>query len=76
MATSAASRYVPLARLIESVPAGWDGVLARALAPQATQRYEALSELQFNLQQLFERDTETRVAPGWRGRWWRFWRYF
>ena len=76
VATSAASRYVPLARLIESVPAGWDGVLARALAPQATQRYEALSELQFNLQQLFERDTETSVAPGWRGRWWRFWRYF
>ncbi|UUY10029.1 protein kinase [Pseudomonas sp. J452] len=67
-------RYVPLARLVEGVPLGWDGVLARALAPQAGQRYEALSELQFNLQQLFEQDAVARSSTGWLGRWRRLWR--
>lgn len=69
------SRYVPLARLLETVPQGWDGVLARALAPQAGQRYEALSELQFNLQQLFEQDAGVRMSLSWLGRWRRLWRW-
>jgi hypothetical protein len=73
-AVNGGSRYVPLARLLETVPQGWDGVLARALAPQAGQRYEALSELQFNLQQLFEQEAGARGATGWRGRWRRLWR--
>lgn len=36
--------YVPLAQFSARLPAGWDGVLARALAPQAEARFEALSE--------------------------------
>ncbi|NQD94224.1 protein kinase, partial [Pseudomonas sp. CrR25] len=39
-----ASRYVPLANFAAHLPAGWDGVLARALAPQAAARFDALSE--------------------------------
>ena len=33
------------------VPQGWDGVLARALAPQPQARFDALSEFQLALQQ-------------------------
>ncbi|MCY1414478.1 hypothetical protein D9M71_299310 [compost metagenome] len=36
--------YAPLAELDRRLPVGWDAVLARALAPDAGQRYEALSE--------------------------------
>ncbi len=47
----ALSRYVPLAQYSGHVPAGWDGVLARALAPRPEARFEALSEFQQALQQ-------------------------
>lgn len=43
--------YVPLATFTVQVPQGWDGVLARALAPQPQARFEALSEFQQALQQ-------------------------
>ena len=42
---------VPLATFTGHVPQGWDGVLARALAPQPQARFEALSEFQLALQQ-------------------------
>ncbi|WP_341304557.1 protein kinase [Pseudomonas sp. TMP25] len=42
----ARSIYVPLAQFGVAVPLGWDGVLARALAPKAVARFEALSEFQ------------------------------
>ena len=45
-----ASRYVPLASFNAQLPTGWDGVLARALAPQARARFEALSEFQLALE--------------------------
>ncbi len=45
------SRYVPLANFGSHLPAGWDGVLARALAPRAVARFEALSEFQQALRQ-------------------------
>jgi len=45
------SRYVPLASFTAPLPAGWDGVLARALAPQPTARFEALSEFRQALQE-------------------------
>lgn len=43
--------YVPLANFAVRAPRGWDGVLARALAPQPQARFEALSEFQLALQQ-------------------------
>lgn len=46
-----ACRYVPVANFNKAVPAGWDGVLARALAPQPTVRFDALSEFQQALRQ-------------------------
>lgn len=45
------SRYVPLAQFNVRVPPGWDGVLARALAPRPQARFEALSEFHQALQQ-------------------------
>lgn len=45
------SRYVPLAQFNVRVPVGWDGVLARALAPRPQARFAALSEFQHALQQ-------------------------
>jgi hypothetical protein len=45
------SRYVPLAQFNVRVPDGWEGVLARALAPRPQARFEALSEFQSALQQ-------------------------
>ncbi|SFP21238.1 protein kinase [Pseudomonas borbori] len=45
------SRYVPLATFTTHLPAGWDGVLARALAPQPAARFEALSEFRQALQE-------------------------
>ncbi|MFI8482427.1 protein kinase [Pseudomonas sp. NPDC078700] len=48
---SAFSQYVPLANFNRRLPNGWDGVLARALAPQAASRFDALSEFQQALQQ-------------------------
>lgn len=43
--------YRPLASFGLVLPAGWDGVLARALAPKAAARFEALSEFQQALRQ-------------------------
>lgn len=51
-----ACRYVPLANVVGGVPAGWDGVLARALAPQPQARFAALSEFQLALQQPMAHD--------------------
>ncbi|WP_324733044.1 serine/threonine-protein kinase [Pseudomonas paeninsulae] len=48
---AASSRYVPLASFTTHLPAGWDGVLARALAPQPAARFEALSEFRQALQE-------------------------
>ncbi|SNS76234.1 protein kinase [Pseudomonas segetis] len=48
---SPVSHYVPLANFNRRLPEGWDGVLARALAPQAASRFDALSEFQQALQQ-------------------------
>ncbi|WP_394237788.1 protein kinase [Pseudomonas anguilliseptica] len=45
------SRYVPLAQFSVHVPIGWDGVLARALAPRPDARFEALSEFAQALRQ-------------------------
>ena len=55
--------YVPLASFSVPVPQGWDGVLARALAPLP--QFEALSEFQLALQQpLHERRSQAlRRAP-------------
>lgn len=58
-----ASRYVPLAQFKVRVPIGWDGVLARALAPRPQARFDALSEFQHALQQplLQQRATSSRI---------------
>lgn len=45
------SQYVPLANFSARLPDGWDGVLARALAPQPAARFEALSEFELALRQ-------------------------
>lgn len=55
-----ASRYVPLASFRAGLPEGWDGVLARALAPQARARFEALSEFQLALERALQ---AARQAP-------------
>ena len=57
--------YVPLATFTVHVPQGWDGVLARALAPQPQARFEALSEFQLALQQPLQarRSQALRRAP-------------
>lgn len=57
--------YVPLASFAVLVPPGWDGVLARALAPQPQARFEALSEFQLALQQPLQdrRSQALRRAP-------------
>jgi len=57
--------YVPLATFATHVPQGWDGVLARALAPQPQARFEALSEFQLALQQPLQtrRSQALRRAP-------------
>ena len=53
------SRYVPLAQFAVRVPSGWDGVLARALAPRPQARFDALSEFQQALQQPLRHHTAT-----------------
>lgn len=55
------SRYVPLANFTARLPAGWDGVLARALAPQPAARFEALSAFQQALQRPLQ--AALSVAP-------------
>lgn len=58
-----ASRYAPLAGRVAGIPAGWDGVLAKALAPQPRARYEALSEFQVALERLLEQALRQKPAP-------------
>ncbi|WP_070333156.1 protein kinase [Pseudomonas aeruginosa] len=43
-------RYEPLGERQADLPVGWDGVLARALAPRPEARFEALSEFWLALQ--------------------------
>lgn len=45
------SRYVPLENFNRRLFNGWDGVLAKALAPHAAARFDALSEFQQALEQ-------------------------
>ena len=66
----AQSRYVPLASCAGYLPAGWDGVLARALAPQPSARFEALSEFRQALQHPLQHSVELTRAHGWRRRRW------
>ena len=56
---------MPLATFTVHVPQGWDGVLARALAPQPQASFEALSEFQLALQQPLQarRSQALRRAP-------------
>ena len=58
-----ASLYVPLASRVPWLPEGWDGVLAKALAPQPRVRYEALSEFQVALERLLEQALRQKSAP-------------
>lgn len=61
---SQACAYLPLAHFSAQVPAGWDGVLARALAPRAEARFEALSEFQQALHKPWQqRAPSSRRAP-------------
>ena len=67
----AACNYLPLAHFSAQVPAGWDGVLARALAPRAEARFEALSEFQQALHKPWQHRLSTsrrspRAQWGWR----------
>lgn len=60
------ARYVPLTELGACIPEGWDGCLARALAPESGQRFEAMSEFM----QALERPLSLHADPvqGWRRR--------
>lgn len=60
-----ASRYVPLASFNAQLPTGWDGVLARALAPQARARFEALSEFQMALERPLQLARARPVEGAW-----------
>lgn len=64
-----ASGYVPLAHFTAGLPAGWDGVLARALAPQPAARFEALSEFQQALRQPLQHPPLPQRPPGWPQPW-------
>ncbi|MFZ6047529.1 protein kinase [Pseudomonas sp. CR3202] len=57
-----ASRYVPLAGQLADLPEGWDGVLAKALAPHPGARFEALSEFQSALERLLVQARRQRPA--------------
>lgn len=61
------SHYVPLAHFHVRVPAGWDGVLARALAPRPEARFEALSEFQQALRQplLYQPEVFSGMRRNW-----------
>lgn len=64
------SRYVPLAQFSVQVPMGWDGVLARALAPRPEARFEALSEFEQALRQpLLQQPAATRRTRHYRQSW-------
>ncbi len=62
-----ASRYVPLAGKLADLPEGWDGVLAKALAPHSGARFEALSEFQLALERPLMQARRRQPEPG-RGR--------
>jgi hypothetical protein len=57
-----ASRYTPLAGIVPGMPEGWDGVLAKALAPQPRARFEALSEFQLALERPLEQARRQKPA--------------
>ncbi|MNR20457.1 hypothetical protein D3C85_1372970 [compost metagenome] len=59
-----ASRYVPLAGIVQGMPDGWDGVLAKALAPQPRARFEALSEFQLALERPLEQARRQKPVSG------------
>lgn len=59
-----ASRYVPLAGIVQGMPDGWDGVLAKALAPQPRARFEALSEFQLALERPLQQARRQKPVPG------------
>ena len=62
-------RYVPLASFNARLPVGWDGVLARALAPRPTARFDALSEFQQALEWPLEPAHQAPIpARSWLGR--------
>jgi hypothetical protein len=65
------SRYVPLAQFNAHVPAGWDGVLARALAPRPEARFEALSEFHQALRQPLLHHPAVLLRPRGYGQIWR-----
>lgn len=55
--------YLPLAHFTARVPDGWDGVLARALAPMPQARFDALSEFQLALHKPWQHpDAQRRKA--------------
>lgn len=63
-------RYIPLAPFNVQLPAGWDGVLARALAPMPQARFEALSEFELALRQPLQLRAEpTRRTRRYRSPW-------
>ena len=63
----ATAGYLPLAGRVEGLPPGWDGVLARALAPRPQARYAALSELRQALEDGLQVARAHPPRPGCRG---------
>ncbi|MGH8353960.1 MAG: protein kinase, partial [Pseudomonas sp.] len=63
------SRYRPLALAHARLPRGWDGVLARALAPLPEGRFEALSEFQQALEQPLQQAPGRHCERFWALRW-------
>lgn len=64
------SCHDPLAGRIAGLPAGWEGVLARALAPRPEARYAALSEFRQALEAALEDGEQARreeSLPIWTG---------
>ncbi|CAE6939381.1 Protein kinase [Pseudomonas marincola] len=66
-----ASSYVPLSQFAAHLPQGWDGVLARALAPLPAARFDALSEFQQGLLQPLKHEpiadtARYKALPVWR----------
>jgi hypothetical protein len=56
--------YEPLGGQLNDLPAGWDGVLAKALAPRPEARFAALSELRQALEDAVERGEQSRREEG------------
>lgn len=70
-ALDASARYYrPLAAGLATLPVGWDGVLAKALAPRPEARFAALSELRQALEDAMQRGEQASredSLPLWRG---------